>query len=288
MYMNKKIKIVAFLVILSIVGCGSYLVFSYLNKDRAQSPKTSVESEKQSALIYLETPLPNEIISSPLTILGQARGPWFFEASFPVKIYNDNGQLLGATVAQAIATDDSWMTDKFVPFKAELEFNPSTSTGGILVLEKDNPSGLPENYAELRVPVKLLVSLDKIKIKVFFNNNKLDPAVSCNKVFPVEREIIKTVAVARASLAELLAGTTSEEEKDGFIKIIGPDVKIQSLTIQNGVAKVDFSEQLEAGGGGSCRSGAIIAQINATLKQFPSVENVIISINGRTEDILQP
>jgi len=33
---------------------------------------------------------------------------------------------------------------------------------------------------------------------------------------------------------------------------------------------------------------AIRAQITETLKQFPTVENVVISIDGRTEDILQP
>jgi len=40
--------------------------------------------------------------------------------------------------------------------------------------------------------------------------------------------------------------------------------------------------------GGSCRVSAIRAQIIETLKQFSTVKNVVISINGRTEDILQP
>jgi len=282
--MNKTIKIAVFLVILLIAVGGSYLLFNYLNKAPVQDPEIIIEPEKKSDLIYLETPLPDQTISSPLTISGQARGTWFFEASFPIQIYDDSGQLLGTAVAQA---DGDWMTEEFVPFQAELNFNYSTSTSGVLVLEKDNPSGLPEHDDDLRVPVKFSVSPETMKIKVFFNNSKLDPEVSCNKVFPVEREMAKTVAVARAALNELLAGTTLEEEADGFSKIIGPDVKIQSLTIENGVAKVDFNEALERGGG-SCRSAAIIAQINATLKQFSSVDNVIISINGRTEDILQP
>lgn len=128
----------------------------------------------------------------------------------------------------------------------------------------------------------------KSKVKVFFNNTKLDPEFSCNKVFPVEREVADTPARARAALTELLKGTTPTEEEAGFMTSINPNVKIQSLTIENGVAKVDFDEQLEAAVGGSCRVGAISAQIRETLKQFSSVESVIISINGRTEDILQP
>jgi len=69
---------------------------------------------------------------------------------------------------------------------------------------------------------------------------------------------------------------------------VSPGIKIQSLTIENGVAKVDFNAQLDAGSGGACRSAAIIAQISQTLKQFSTVNSVIISINGQTEDILQP
>jgi len=34
--------------------------------------------------------------------------------------------------------------------------------------------------------------------------------------------------------------------------------------------------------------GSIRSQIESTLKQFPSVKQVIISVDGRTDDILQP
>lgn len=289
--MNKNLKIIIFLLVLLIIGAVSYLVFSNLNKDDVADKDAVLdigiitEPEEQSDLIHLETPLANQTISSPLIISGQARGSWFFEASFPIKLYDSNGELLGVAVAQSIG---DWMTDNFVPFKAELDFNYSSSTEGVLVLEKDNPSGLPEYDDQLRIPVQLSMSPEKIKVKAFFINTKLDPDVSCNKVFPVEREIIKTPAIARAALNELLAGTTTEEEEDGFIKTIASDVEIQSLTIENGVARVDFNEQLENGSGGSCSSVAIVSQINATLKQFASINEVIISINGRTEDILQP
>jgi len=128
----------------------------------------------------------------------------------------------------------------------------------------------------------------KIVLKAFFNNNNLDPEISCNKVFSVEREVIKTQAVARAALEELLKGPTEEEKSQGFFTSINPGVKIQSLVVDNGIARVDFDEQLEFQMGGSCRVSAIRAQIEETLKQFPTVNSVIISVNDRTEDILQP
>ena len=132
------------------------------------------------------------------------------------------------------------------------------------------------------------IGIETIKIKVYFNNDKLDPEFSCNKVFPVEREIIKTEAIDRAALEELLKGASEKEKSEGFFTSINSGVKIQKLTIEDGTAGVDFDEQLEFQVGGSCRVAAIRAQITQTLKQFPTVQNVIISINGRTEDILQP
>ncbi|MDP1538822.1 MAG: GerMN domain-containing protein [bacterium] len=125
-------------------------------------------------------------------------------------------------------------------------------------------------------------------VKAFFNNDNLDPEFSCNKVFPVEREIVKTQAVARAALEELLKGATDVDREQGFFTSINPNVKIQSLTIENGLAKVDFDEQLEFQVGGSCRVAAIRAQIRETLEQFPTINEVLISIDNRTEDILQP
>lgn len=294
---TKKLAIVLGILIIVIIGVGLIAINLRPVGDKPVGDKTDLTDDQanltpgdnlagdKSDLIKISNLSSGQVIQSPLTIEGEARGSWFFEASFPVKLYNESGQLIGTAIAQASA---DWMTNNFVPFKAELNFNNSTSTGGTLVLEKDNPSGLPANADELRLPVKFTPNLEKIKVKVFFNNNKLDPEITCLRVFPVEREIVKTLSVAQAALTELLAGTTPAEDADGFTTSLNPNVKIQSLTIEDGVAKVDFNEQLEAGVGGSCRVAAISAQIRETLKQFLSVKNVIISINGRIEDILQP
>lgn len=126
-------------------------------------------------------------------------------------------------------------------------------------------------------------------VKAFFNNSQLDPEFSCNKVFPVERIVPKTQTPARKALELLLEGNlTPAETEQGFLTSINQNVKIQKLTIEQGIAKVDFDEQLEFQVGGSCRVSAIRSQISQTLKQFPTVKEVLISIDGRTEDILQP
>lgn len=233
--------------------------------------------------IILESPTPNQQISSPLIIKGKARGSWYFEASFPIKLIDSNGNEIATGIAQA---QDDWMTDNFVPFEARLEFATQAKQGE-LILKKDNPSGLPEFNKQTSIPVTFMQQ-DTTTVKVFFNNNRLDPEFSCNKVFATTRIIMQTQAIARAALTELLKGPNSEEEQDAYTTSINPDVKIQSLKIQNGIAVVDFDDTLEKAVGGSCRVSAIRAQITETLKQFSSVQEVIISINGRVEDILQP
>jgi len=102
-------------------------------------------------LIVVTFPKSNEVISSPLEIKGEARGYWFFESSFPVYLKNENGEILASGIATA---DGDWMTEDFVPFTATLTFDQKNVENGILVLNKDNPSGLPENDDSLEIPVK--------------------------------------------------------------------------------------------------------------------------------------
>ncbi len=107
-------------------------------------------------LIRVESPKPDEVIKSPLAIMGEARGNWFFEASFPVVLTDWDGKIIAEHYATAL---DDWMTTEFVPFKAELQFeNPSFdadfSKRGTLILKKDNPSGLPEYDDAIEIPVR--------------------------------------------------------------------------------------------------------------------------------------
>ncbi len=269
-------------------AAGNPIMESYPRQCRAgnQTFTEDIGNEFEKAdLIRVSSPRPNQIVKSPAVIEGEARGFWFFEASFPIWLFDENNNLLGTGLAQA---ESDWMTENFVKFKAELNFNAEKAGRGTLILEKDNPSGLPQNADELRIPIKYDKGAETMKIKAYFNNSNLDPEFSCNKVFPVEREVVKTQAAARAALNELLKGVAESEKNEGFFTSINSGVKIQSLTIENGIAKVDFDEQLEFQVGGSCRVAAIRAEITETLKQFPTVNNVDISINGRTDDILQP
>lgn len=107
----------------------------------------------KSDLIRVGIPAYLTHISSPLTISGEARGVWYFEASFPIVLTDLEGNIIAQHYAEA---QGEWMTEDFVPFKATLEFEkPASTTKAILILKKDNPSGLPEHEDEIKVPVIL-------------------------------------------------------------------------------------------------------------------------------------
>ncbi len=119
--------------------------------DGAIFTEQASSSADVSNLIRVTSPTPNALIEGTVSIDGEARGTWFFEASFPVLLLDDAGNQLGVAIAQA---QDEWMTEDFVPFHAELTIPATTATTGVLVLEKDNPSGLPEHANALRIPVR--------------------------------------------------------------------------------------------------------------------------------------
>lgn len=122
-----------------------------------ESSAVSVETMSSSSAsvssvdIEVTSPVENTKVTSPLTVTGQARGMWYFEASFPVQLLDGNGQEIAVIPAQA---QGDWMTAEMVPFIATLVFtHPSTSTG-TLILKKDNPSGDPQYDAQIAIPIQ--------------------------------------------------------------------------------------------------------------------------------------
>ncbi len=103
--------------------------------------------------IKIDSPVSGQEVNSPLAISGQARGSWFFEAVFPVKIEDSEGNTIAEGRAQAVG---DWMTSDFVTFDASIDFKVTEKKKAEIVFRKDNPSGLPENDGEFRMPVVLL------------------------------------------------------------------------------------------------------------------------------------
>ncbi len=240
---------------------------------------------EKTDLIQVTEPQANQEISTPVVIKGQARGTWFFEASFPVEVLDDSQLAIGTGIAQAKA---EWMTEDFVPFEATIDFARPLSKQGFLVLKKDNPSGNAQYDDQLIIPVSF--NQDTMSVKVYFATSKTagQDDFDCKYLESVNKEVPKSTAVARAALTALLAGPSASDKASGFYTAINSNVKINSLVIDDGVAKVDFNEQIQYQVGGSCKVSTIREQINQTLLQFPTVKSVIISVNGDVEQALQP
>lgn len=102
-------------------------------------------------LVRLDTPRAGEVVHSPLTISGVARGQWYFEATFPFRLEDADGTV----ITQGFATaQGEWMTTEFVPFVGEVLFEAPGTSSGKLIIERSNPSGLPEQADEFSIPIR--------------------------------------------------------------------------------------------------------------------------------------
>ena len=239
-----------------------------------ESPPGVVEGN-----IVVEFPKPGDTVDFPFKAYGKAR---VFENQFSWRLKNSSGKIVGQGQAMANSPD----MGKYGPYQIEVGFAETNGTNAMFeVFDNSAKDGAEQDMVSVPIKIGQTASLG---VKLFFANDRLDPDVTCEKVFSVDRTIPKTKSVAKAVMEELLKGTNSDEESRGFRTTINPGVKINRLVIVDGVAQVDFDAKMEYQMGGSCRVNFIRQQIVETLKQFPAVKDVIISIDGRTEDILQP
>lgn len=240
------------------------------------------ETPEKANLIRVFNIEANQTVKSPLLIIGEARGNWYFEASFPIKILDENDELVALGIAQA---KEDWMTENFVPFEVELQFYPPDSDKGTIVLEKDNPSGLPENADELRIPI---VFGPKQEVELYYYNQFQDPEIGClaEAVLPIKRKIFITNTPIQDTVRLLLEGNLTEQEQAAGFTTEFPleGVRLKGANFLGGVLTLEFDDLLNKTGGGSCRVSVLWAQISKTAKQFPGV----LEVKFQPEFLFQP
>ena len=234
----------------------------------------------QSPNIIVFAPKAGTEVGVPLRVEGEAR---VFENQLNVRLKDADGTILTERGVTAQSPD----IGLYGPFALELTYpEPEGTEGTIEAFDYSAKDG--SEIDKVIIPVTF-GEVPTMTVKVFWGNSKKESELfDCTAAYPVERRVLETDAPARAALEELLRGPDREESEDGYFSSINIGVGIQSLAIVDGTARVDFSKALEEQVGGSCRVAAIRSQIIETLKQFPTVKDVLISIDGRTEDILQP
>ncbi|MFA5052460.1 MAG: GerMN domain-containing protein [Parcubacteria group bacterium] len=274
----------------AVVVIGVIAILFYFSGSKKLSPANTKDlgnAQEKADLIKVNTLVPNETITLfPVVVKGEARGSWFFEASFPVEITDGAGVRISSGIAKA---ESDWMTSDFVPFSVTLDLSDNYQGPAKIIFHKDNPSDIRELDDSLIIPVNIDFQNEQMTLNVYFSKTSpTSDADPCNLVYPAVRKVPETQGVAKAAILELLKGPTETERTNGFLTSLPDGVALNRISITDGVVYADFSESLEFQVGGSCRVTAIRSQITETLKQFPAVKSVVISINGRSEDILQP
>lgn len=150
--------------ILSFLDCeaaGYPVMESYPRKCRTADGRTYVEELPTAEPTYVNatadnirvsTPTPGSVTGKPITVMGEARGGWYFEASFPLEVRDSTGAVIATGYAEA---QSDWMTVEFVPFVGTIQIPANYIGEAVLVFMNDNPSGMEENARSVSFPITI-------------------------------------------------------------------------------------------------------------------------------------
>lgn len=150
--------------ILSFLACeaaGYPVMESYPRQCRTKDGRTFVEELPTPEPTYVNatadnikvmSPTPASVVGKPITVMGEARGGWYFEASFPIEVRDGTGSVIATGYAQA---QGDWMTPEFVPFLGTIQIPANYIGDAVLVFMNDNPSGMPENARSVSFPITI-------------------------------------------------------------------------------------------------------------------------------------
>lgn len=118
-------------------------------------------------------------------------------------------------------------------------------------------------------------------VKVYFARGA--PGPRCDRVAAVRR-LVPAPAVLRGALESLLRGPTATERARGYGGMFSARTArmLRSVGIRNGRAYVDFRDfrRVIPNASSSCGSTLLLAQLDRTVTQFPTVRRAVYSFNG--------
>ena len=125
-----------------------------------------------------------------------------------------------------------------------------------------SPSEPPASTAPITAPVRLWLTLeDSISLTT-------------------RRALVTPPRFGAAAVTELVKGPTQIEAANGFGTAVPAGSQFLDLAITDGIATVDLSSEFESGGG-SLSVRLRLAQLVYTLTEFPTVQGVLVEIDGR-------
>jgi hypothetical protein len=166
-------------------------------------------------------------------------------------------------------------------FHATIEVDSDWSGDGTLELCRTDSTGDACQDVR-RVPLRISVTEDRDSrnILVYFANSRIGSASECEVVYPVTRPIPRScVRVARAALYQLLLGPNAEEQSDDYRTEAPAGIRLQSLSLDDGIARIDFNRALTHISE-QCERDRFRAQVEQTLVQFESVRAIALTVDG--------
>jgi hypothetical protein len=207
-----------------------------------------------------------------------------FENTIGVKIFDENQDVLYSGPVVTNAQDMS----KFGNFSLNAILTSFPQTDSITVecfvaSAKDGSITASDSKT-------LVYGMPYQMVEIFFGSTKLNPEmIDCSKVFPVTRRIAKdSKNPVLDTLLLLIKGPTKTEKDNGYIESTPNNLTVNSIKETGSKIQVDFGEELMAVGGGSCKVGAIRAEITETVQGIKPGFDVVISSNGNVDEVLQP
>lgn len=122
-----------------------------------------------------------------------------------------------------------------------------------------------------------------VRVLVFFARG--DPGPRCDRVRPVPRTV-RAPAVLRGALSALLRGPTAAERRLGYGGWFSARTAgmLRSVALARGTARVDFRDfrRIVSSASSACGSALLLAQLDRTATQFPTVRRAVYAFGGST------
>jgi spore germination protein GerM len=100
---------------------------------------------------------------------------------------------------------------------------------------------------------------------------------------PFAREVA-AASPLRPTVEAFLAGPTAAEEAKGFGGLAYGGLKLVSVKLKNGTARIDFTREIRADyNPGDLETLRFESALTKTAKQFPTVKKVVVCVNGYNE-----
>ncbi len=219
------------------------------------------------ANILVDLPHGNDTIHGTIHVSGRAR---VFEAALSwALVVHGTPVLLGNTMTSAGAPE-------FGAFRFDIVPPPTAGDGDALVrvFTHSPRDGSVQDLVE--IPIHLAAAPPSGRtMRIWFMrsvpNGVADEAVT--------RRLPDTAAVATAALQELVRGPSTDEVARGILAPLPPGTQLRSINISDGTARADFTHHLTDDSDAARRRAAFRA-ITLTLKEFSTVQNVVISVEG--------